>query len=125
MLYAVARGKKTGIFDNWDECKDATNGYHDAKFKKVKTFEEGQEYIEKNKPEVKEIKDMFAKEPVETIMSKPSKIRSFSIEMNCDTEEAKQFFKELRTHICLKTEDYIENKYKLDGRINIDITKIV
>ena len=49
-LYAVARGNKTGVFDNWEETQEATKGYSDAKFKKVKTFEEGEQYINSFKP---------------------------------------------------------------------------
>jgi len=48
-LYAVAKGSKTGIFDSWEECQEATKGYSDAKFKKCSSFEEAEEYISKFK----------------------------------------------------------------------------
>ena len=40
VYYAVARGNKTGIFQNWIFCKDAIDGFPDACFKKFETQEE-------------------------------------------------------------------------------------
>jgi len=63
-LYAVARGHKTGVFDNWEETQEATKGYPDAKFKKVKTFEEGEEFIKKFGVERQDKKDLFSRQEV-------------------------------------------------------------
>ena len=46
-LYAVAKGNKTGIFNSWEECQEATKGYSDAKFIKCNSFEEAELYIRK------------------------------------------------------------------------------
>ena len=43
--YAVAKGRKTGIFTTWNETKELVNGYHGAKYKSFKTLKEAQEYI--------------------------------------------------------------------------------
>ena len=43
--YAVKAGHVTGIFDNWDECQKATQGYSVPKFKKFATLSEAEAYI--------------------------------------------------------------------------------
>lgn len=39
-FYAVRKGKKTGIFDTWDDCKDAVSGYSGAEYKGFQTLTE-------------------------------------------------------------------------------------
>lgn len=48
-FYAVRKGKKTGIFNTWDECKSQVNGYSGAEYKSFTTIEEAKEYIGLNK----------------------------------------------------------------------------
>ena len=48
VYYAVARGNKTGIFQNWVFCKDAIDGFPDACFKKFEIQEEAQKFIDEN-----------------------------------------------------------------------------
>lgn len=43
--YAVKVGKKTGIFDNWDECKDSVNGFPGAVYKSFKDITEAYDYM--------------------------------------------------------------------------------
>jgi len=38
--YVVYRGRDIGVFDNWSDCKNATDGYDGARFKAFKTYEE-------------------------------------------------------------------------------------
>ena len=45
-VYAVKKGRKTGIFYTWDECKEATNGYPSPDFKSFKTLEEAEAYLD-------------------------------------------------------------------------------
>lgn len=45
-FYAVKAGHKTGIFNTWDECKEATNGFPNASFKGFDTFEEAQAFLD-------------------------------------------------------------------------------
>lgn len=44
-FYAVKKGAKTGIFDNWDACKAAVDGYPGAEYKGFPTLEEAQNYL--------------------------------------------------------------------------------
>lgn len=46
--YAVARGKQTGVFDNWSTCKENTSGYSNAKFKKFDTKSEAMAFVKSN-----------------------------------------------------------------------------
>lgn len=47
-VYAVRRGKTEGIFETWDECKAAVDGYPDAEYKSFSTKEEALAYLDKN-----------------------------------------------------------------------------
>ena len=44
--YAVARGRKTGIFILWNDCKEQVIGYKNAAYKKFNTKEEAENYIQ-------------------------------------------------------------------------------
>lgn len=44
--YVIWLGHKTGIVDNWEECKKRINGYKGAKYKSFKTLEEAQKAYE-------------------------------------------------------------------------------
>ena len=48
-FYAVRKGKKTGIFNTWDECKEQVNVYSGAEYKSFTLKEEAEEYIGLNK----------------------------------------------------------------------------
>ena len=48
-FYAVRKGKKTGIFNTWDECKEQVNGYSGAEYKSFLLKEEAEEYIGLNR----------------------------------------------------------------------------
>ena len=43
--YAVANGRKTGIFESWDEVKPLVNGFPSAKYKSFQTYREAEAYI--------------------------------------------------------------------------------
>ena len=45
-VYAVKKGHKTGIFDNWAECQAATKGFSGPEFKSFTTREEAEAYLE-------------------------------------------------------------------------------
>lgn len=44
--YAVRKGNKTGIFENWTDCQDATKGFSGPEFKSFSTREEAEAYLE-------------------------------------------------------------------------------
>jgi ribonuclease HI len=46
VFYAVANGKKQGIYLTWDECKTQILLFNNAKYKKFDTEKEAEEYIE-------------------------------------------------------------------------------
>lgn len=45
MYYAVKKGHTTGIFDNWSEAQAATSGFSSPEYKKFKTMEEAEAYL--------------------------------------------------------------------------------
>lgn len=45
-FYAVRKGKKTGIFLSWEECKKQVDGFSGAEYKSFKTKEEAKNYCE-------------------------------------------------------------------------------
>lgn len=44
-FYAVKKGKITGIFQSWDECKKQVDGFSGAEYKSFKTYEEAESYL--------------------------------------------------------------------------------
>lgn len=44
--YAVKKGRKTGIFYSWDECKLQVAGFSDAKYKSFESEAEANKYLE-------------------------------------------------------------------------------
>lgn len=42
--YAVKKGKKTGVFKTWEECKDSVEGYPGAEYKSFASQEEAEAY---------------------------------------------------------------------------------
>ncbi|TMT00056.1 hypothetical protein FD688_04960 [Apilactobacillus kunkeei] len=44
-FYAVRKGKKPGIYNTWDECKNQVNGFPGAEYKSFKTQSEAKAYM--------------------------------------------------------------------------------
>ena len=44
-FYAVRKGKKIGIYNTWNECKEQVNGFSGAEYKSFTTLDEAKEYI--------------------------------------------------------------------------------
>lgn len=44
-VYAVKRGKITGIFETWEECRDSVEGYPGAEYKGFSTMQEARAYL--------------------------------------------------------------------------------
>ena len=54
-FYAVRKGKKTGIFSTWDECKEQVTGFKGAIYKGFKTIEEAEEFIKGNEEKIENV----------------------------------------------------------------------
>ena len=48
-FYAVKKGKKTGIFASWEECKALVAGYAGAQYKSFSTYKEAEDYLKGEK----------------------------------------------------------------------------
>ena len=44
-IYAVKKGKKTGIFKTWEACKTSVDGYSGAQYKSFFSEDEAQAYL--------------------------------------------------------------------------------
>lgn len=44
-IYAVKKGKETGIFQTWEKCREAVNGYPGAEYKGFYTEKEARAYL--------------------------------------------------------------------------------
>ena len=45
-FYAVHRGRQTGVFLTWEECKGKVLGYSNAKFRSFRTMVQAIHYVE-------------------------------------------------------------------------------
>lgn len=57
MYYAVRKGYKTGIFDNWKEAQAATTGFSSPEFKKFKTKSEAEAYLDNKDIWVEQVRE--------------------------------------------------------------------
>ena len=57
-FYAVKKGKKTGIFSTWDECKEQVTGFKGAIYKSFKTLSEAEAFLEKNEEKIENIEEV-------------------------------------------------------------------
>ena len=44
-FYAVARGRRSGVFKTWEECKEQVKGFSGAKYKKFNTMVEAKSFV--------------------------------------------------------------------------------
>ena len=44
-IYAVKKGKVTGVFDSWEQCKASVEGYPGAEYKGFATLTEAESYL--------------------------------------------------------------------------------
>lgn len=44
-FYAVARGRQSGVYHTWDECRAQVDGFSDARYKKFETLADAIEYL--------------------------------------------------------------------------------
>lgn len=66
--YAIRKGIKTGIFENWSDCQAATAGYSNAEFKSFSTLEEAENYLDNGMtPETNKQMDSIDMEPTKVI----------------------------------------------------------
>ena len=54
-FYAVKKGRKTGIFLTWDECKEQVTGFKGAIYKSFKTLEEAEEFVKGNEEKIENV----------------------------------------------------------------------
>lgn len=50
--YAVKKGRSTGIFDTWDECKKQVMGYPSASYKSFESLDDAKEFLGEFKKEI-------------------------------------------------------------------------
>ena len=51
--YAVRAGRKTGVFETWDQCKAQVLGFSGASYKSFPTREEAEAFVSGNSAETK------------------------------------------------------------------------
>lgn len=57
--YAVANGRITGIFLNWNDCNNSVKGYKNAIYKKFDTKAEAENFIHSNEKNITVVKSEF------------------------------------------------------------------
>lgn len=56
-FYAVANGRKSGVFETWNECQGQVNGFSGAIFKSFKSKEDAEKFLrEKTKKDIDSVK---------------------------------------------------------------------
>ena len=63
-FYAVKEGRKTGIFDSWQECEAAVKGYSGAEYKSFNDRKTAQDYLTDFAEQEKKIAELEADEMI-------------------------------------------------------------
>lgn len=48
-VYAVRKGRQTGLFETWGECREQVSGFPGAEYKSFQSYEEAENYLSLNK----------------------------------------------------------------------------
>ncbi|KAK9511648.1 hypothetical protein O3M35_000270 [Rhynocoris fuscipes] len=77
-MYAVAVGRKVGIFDTWEECKEQVYKYPNGKYKKFYNLEEAERFIQRygDVPEQKYCPPVDLQGRVEDLANRLSKVEA-------------------------------------------------
>lgn len=78
--YAVRKGKVTGVFENWADCKASVDGYSGAEYKSFPSLDEAQAFVEGKRTEgVQSGRDPlhFGKLPAEAELPKPGVLLAY------------------------------------------------
>jgi ribonuclease HI len=87
-FYAVAKGKNTGIFNTWEECKMNTQGYPGAVFKKFGSKEQAEEFISDKRGSV----TIHLSKVVEASRSEEKSQNAFDILMKPKIEQVVDYY---------------------------------
>jgi ribonuclease HI len=60
--YVVLRGRKTGIFETWDDCKEQIHGFEQAQYKSFKTLTDAEQVFQQG---------FFPKSEAKTLRAQP------------------------------------------------------
>lgn len=71
-VYAVKKGRQTGLFSSWSECKAVVSGFPGAEFRGFVTEEEAKNYL--NTPCLKKEEVVFQKDSGEVLPENPKAI---------------------------------------------------
>ena len=44
-VYAVRKGRQTGLFETWDECRKQVSGFPGAEYKSFQSYDEAEDYL--------------------------------------------------------------------------------
>jgi hypothetical protein len=54
-VYAVARGRKRGIFDSWDECNASVKGFSGPVFKKCNSITDAKQWLDETRESLQQM----------------------------------------------------------------------
>lgn len=120
--YAVAKGKKVGIYTTWLECKAQVDGEKFPKYKKFSNLKEAEQFIGENSKHVKpEDKTKKCQEPKGGMSSVPSiAVKSF-IEMSEVTYNDHSFHIDDEGYVHVYTDGSCEGNGKSNARAGIGV----
>ena len=85
-FYAVVKGRKSGIFPSWDECKEHVNEYPGAVFKGFKSHEECEKYLRENK-------DIVEEKPMAKPLLEPDDYNTEDLQLSAEQFDVFQHYK--------------------------------
>ena len=98
--YAVAQGRRTGIYNTWNQCNEQVKGYSNAKFKKFINRHDAVNFVEFHNENKQIMKEDQAK-----IMNEKLQNNTNS---NCETDELPLLLQQLAITTATVTQLYIK-----------------
>lgn len=109
--YAVREGNTTGIFDNWEETKVATQGYSKAIYKGFKTLEEAETFMSEKDDTTKTKSELSVEDINKQVEQKISNLKAneavIFVDGSFSSDEKRYGFGSV-----IITQDYEESFYK-------------
>lgn len=128
LFYAVANGRKPGIYKTWEACQEQVSGFSKAKFKKFPSLSEAEHFIKKHLESLNlESRNVRVSTPEkQQDSSQGQKLESISPDVLSSTNEGNSLVtQELNPNLCSANDRiidiYVDGACRGNGKTNRDI----
>ncbi len=89
-IYAVRKGRSTGLFDTWDECKAQVTGFKGAEFKSFTSETEAKAYLDNESKRETDMEAVMSDMP-DTATAKDNEVKEYLKKLSKGSDNAVAF----------------------------------